>query len=196
MGKSNPQTAPYSPMYTFGNSTKVRPLSESNRLWAPSDNSIPAPNAYNVRKPSTEDYLKNLLGVSKWRLKNLKRKLSNGVNSLTRSETRTISSEIKLLEKRVKAINKELSSIPPPVSPIKKNKNPFLLTEKKPHDKKMKFQDAPTFYMNEEKDWDFGSHNRGLNVPDMSSFGYSKDFIEKKEEEEQSQADIITGASR
>lgn len=192
---SDPQVGPYSPTFSFGNSTKNRTLSESNRLWASSDNSTPSPNAYNINKPSTQDYLKDLLGVSKWKLKKSKRKLRT-TEKLTKFETRTLTDEISLLEKRIKAINRELSLTPPPVSPIKKHKNPFVMTELKPHQKDIKIDNAPTFYMNEETDWDFGARNRGLNVPDMNSFGYSKKFVEEKELEEQTQADVITGSSR
>jgi hypothetical protein len=195
VNQSDPQVGPYSPEYSFGSSTKERTLSESNRLWAPSDLSTPSPNAYNVRKSSTEEYLKNLLGVSKWKMKKLRRELRTEEH-LTNFQKKTLKSEIILLEKRIKAINKELSITPPPISPIKKNKNPFVTTEKKPHQKEKKIQEAPTFYMNEEQDWDFGSQSRGLNVHDMGSFGYSKKFVESKEREEQSQADVITGSSR
>ena len=139
--------------------------------------------------------MKNLLGVSKWKLKTSKRKLKTAVK-LTNFDKRTLTDEINLLEKRIKAINKELSITPPPVSPIKKHKNPFVMTELKPHQKEVKVDEAPTFYMNEEMDWDFGARNRGLNVPDMGSFGYSKKYMEKKELEEQCQAEVITGSSR
>lgn len=193
--RSDPQVGPYSPEFSFGNSTKERTLSESNRLWAPSDLSTPSPNAYNVRKSSTEEYLKNLLGVTKWKLKKLQRELKTSEN-LTKFQKRTISDEIKLLSKRVKAITSELAITPPPISPIKKNKNAFVTTDLKPHQKPDQIQESPTFYMNEEKEWDFGSENRGLNIHDMGSFGYSKKFVENKEFEDQSQADIITGSAR
>ena len=193
--RSDPQVGPYSPEYSFGHSTKERTLSESNRLWASSDLSTPSPNAYNINKPSTEEYLKNLLGVSKWKLKKSQRKLRTTEN-LKKFDKRTLTDEINLLEKRISAINSELSIIPPPVSPIQKNRHPFVTTELKPHQKQPKIQEAPTFYMNEETEWDFGSQNRGLNVIDMGSFGYTKKFVESKEREEQTQAEIITGSSR
>lgn len=193
---SDAQVGPYSPEFSFGNSTTQRPLSESNRLWAPSDLSTPSPNAYNIRQSSTEEYLKNLLGVSKWKMKKLKRELRTNNEILTKAQKKTIHDEVVLLEKRTKAINKELAITPPPISPIKKNYHPFVTTDKKPHQKPLKIQEAPTFYLNEEQDWDFGSRNRGLNVPDMESFGYSKQFIESKEHEEHTQPDIITGSSR
>jgi hypothetical protein len=195
VNRSDPQVGPYSPTFSFGNSIKDRTLSESNRLWAPSDLSTPSPNAYNINRSSTESYLKDLLGVSKWKLKNLQRKLKT-TEKLSKFNKRTLKDEINLLEKRVKAINKELTIIPPPVSPTKTHKNPFVMTELKPHQKELKVQEAPTFYMNEEKDWDFGAQNRGLNVPDMNSFGYSKKFVENKEWDEQRHSEIITGASR
>lgn len=191
--RSDPQVGPYSPQFSFGTSLKERPLSESNRLWAPSDLSTPSPNAYNLSKASTEEYLKNLLGVSKWKMKKSQRELRTEEN-LTKFQIKTLNDEIKLMQKRIKAIGMELSIIPPPISPIKKNKNPFVTTEPKPHQKDIKMQDAPAFYVNEEQDWDFGSQNRGLNVHDMGSFGYSKKYVEDRERVEQTQADIISGA--
>lgn len=195
VNQSDPQVGPYSPTFSFGNSQKTRALSESNRLWTTSDLSTPSPNAYNINKSSTEDYLKNLLGVSKWKLKKSKRKLKT-TEKLSKFDKKTLTDEINLLEKRIKAINKELAHTPKPVSPIKKHKNPFVMTELKPHQKDIKIDETPNFYMNEETDWDFGARNRGLNVPDMGSFGYSKSYVENKEHEEQSQADIITGSLR
>ena len=164
-------------------------------MWAPSDLSTPSPNAYNINKSSTEEYLKNLLGVSKWKLKKSQRKARTAEN-LTKFDKRTLAAEINLLEKRIAAIHRELSLMPPPISPIQKNKHPFVTTELKPHQRVPKIQEAPTFYMNEEQEWDFGSQNRGLNVPDMGSFGYTKRYAEGKERQESTQAAIITGSER
>jgi len=190
----DPQVAPYSPEFSFGVSNKERFLSESNRLWVPSDLTTPPPGTYNLNKPSKEEYLKNLLGVSKWKLKNDQRKLKNLLKP-TNFEKKTLLDEIILLEKRIKAINEELSGLPPPIKSPKKNLNPFVLTEKKAHQKTVVMQESPTFYMNEEKEWDFGSYNRGLNVHDMNSFGYSKTYVENKELEDTTQTEYVTGSA-
>lgn len=148
---------------SFGTSQRV--LSNSNRLYAASDLSVPPPGSYDINKSSRLEYLTNLLGVTRWKLKLLKNKLQNVDQTQKLSkDQRDIVQEIKFLSKRVKALRHEIqlneavssantSKFPTPRKP------PFNTTSKKPHQEAIKYQNAPTFYRSAQ-DWDFGSDKR------------------------------------
>lgn len=152
---------------TFGTSQRV--LSNSNRIYAPSDLSVPPPGSYDINKSSRLEYLKNLQGVTQWRLKLLKNKLQEVDQTQKLSQDqKNIVQEVKFLSNRLKALRQEIQlseavttantrKFPSPRKPA------FNTTSKKPHQEITKYQDAPTFYRSSQ-DWDFGSGSRYVAV--------------------------------
>lgn len=172
--------------YSFGSSQRA--LSDSNRLFASSDYSVPPPGSYDINKSSRVSYLKNLLGVTQWKLKSLKRKLNEiDHNQKSSQEIKDIQTEIKFLTKRIEALrdeiqlNEAVSSVNTPKFPSP-TKPAFNQSSKKPHQEPIKYQEAPTFYKS-DSDWDFGSDKRS-NTIDMSAWNYSKKYQNQLEVEE------------
>jgi hypothetical protein len=160
----------------FGISQRV--LSNSNRLYAPDDLSVPPPGTYDINKSSRVDYLRNLQSGTQWKLKLLKSKMQDVDQTQKMSrEQRDMVQEIKFLSKRLKALRHEIelsdavstantAKFPSPTKPA------FNTTSKKPHQETPKIQTAPTFYRSSQ-DWDFGSDKRyfslRLQVTDITS---------------------------
>jgi hypothetical protein len=146
----------------FGISQRV--LSNSNRMYAPSDLSVPPPGSYDIDKSTRISFLQNLHGVTRWKLKFLKSKLREVDSVQTAKERNDLLQEVKFLSKRLEALRQEIdlgelvssansSKFPSPTKPA------FNATSKKPHQEPPKYQTAPTFYRSSQ-DWDFGSDSR------------------------------------
>lgn len=172
-------------------------------MWSPESKDLkPEPATYNVLPPSTEEYLKNLLGVSCWKLQLLKDKYA-ARDSLPMDKRKTLDREMKddyppLLHK-VKELRKKLAEIqaektvhtskyPTPIKPA------FASTSKRLFQVPDTVQEAPTFYRS-SKDWDFGTDSRVRTI-DMSAFKYTDAFKEGLERERLTDVDMMTGLAR
>jgi hypothetical protein len=196
--------------------TSVRALSDSNRIWARSDLTAPPPGTYDIDKNSRENYLQNLLGVTKWKVKLLKAKVKewklSPLSEKSTKQLRDMETEIIFLAKRLKAIKDELAQISEAESAHASrfphpSKPPFNSSSKKPHQEKIRIQEAPTFYV-AEADWDFGSSSRLSSNPlvlgltcmllrahslDMSAWNYAKHVQEGVESEVLSDQKALMG---
>ena len=167
------------PSFTFG--TSRRTLSESNRVWAASDNSVPPPGAYNVDKSSRERYLRDLVGVTKWKIKNIKHKLRDAealdVKKVTINITKT---ELDVLKQRLKALQDELQLISITEHDHKPKfsnatKPAFNSTCRKHWQEPVIIQEAPTFYMS-DAEWDFGSDKRCIMIYACHGYPVTHDY--------------------
>mmetsp|Transcript_1129 Transcript_1129/g.1819 ORF Transcript_1129/g.1819 Transcript_1129/m.1819 type:complete len:469 (+) Transcript_1129:115-1521(+) len=192
---------PGGPTHSFGSAGRA--MSESNRLWAPSDLSVPPPGSYDVEKSSRESYLRNILGVTQWKIKVLKKKVRQAAamssTGKISKEERDMQEEIDLLTERLYALKEELllttSAASLHASRYPQSKKPaFNSTGRKPHQVPQKIQEAPTFYRS-DADWDFGSDKRA-NTIDMSAFNYSKRVQEDLEVQETTDTDTLVGLKR
>lgn len=147
---------------SFGSSRRV--LSESGRLWCSNDNSVPPPGTYNIEKSSRERYLKDLMGVTRYKIKILKQKLNSATGGETKSSTDMIKAELNVLKQRLRAVREEIELTvlvedhnKPRTAEAKKTS--FNSTDKKFYQKPVKIQESPTFYMS-DAEWDFGAATR------------------------------------
>jgi hypothetical protein len=151
------------PSFSFGSSNRA--MSDSNRLWTSNDYSVPPPGTYDVYKSSRTRYLRDLSGVTNWKIKYLKAKIKDAAGSGgTKSSVDMMKAELKVLFQRAAAMKEELQ-LTELVADCQKPKFPevskpgFNSTGKKFYQEEVKIQEAPTFYLS-ESEWDFGSDKR------------------------------------